>query len=173
VVTVQLATVLLVGLPLLALTQPFVSPLYGTTLLVLVFALLGIVFWRRATNLQEHVRAGVEVIIETLGRQSGTASEPSLAEIHPLLPGLGPVSPIRLDGSSPAVGKTLAQINLRALTGASVIAIMRGAESPRNTGQETLRERDVLALAGTHEAIQAATLMLCGGAHDAKRLEQI
>jgi CPA2 family monovalent cation:H+ antiporter-2 len=162
VVTVQLATLLLVGIPLLALTQPFLSPLYGTTLLVVGCVLLGIAFWRRATNLQEHVQAGVEVIIEALGRQSGVASEPSLHEIYPLLPGLGPVTPIRLESASPAVGKTLAQINLRALSGASVIAIVRGFESPRNFGQEELRQGDILALAGTREAIEAATVMLCG-----------
>ena len=162
VVTLQLAVLLLVGVPMLALTQPFVPPLYGITLLVLVLGLLGISFWRGATNLQEHVQAGVQVIIEALGRQSGKAKEPSLEQVHPLVLGLGPVTPVRLDADSPAVGSTLTQVNLRALSGASVITIMRGTEALKPTGREELREGDVLALAGTHEAIRTATVMLCG-----------
>jgi CPA2 family monovalent cation:H+ antiporter-2 len=163
VVTFQLATVLLVGIPMLALTQPFLSPLYGMSVLVLLLVLLGIAFWRRATNLQDHVQAGVEVIIEALGRQSGKARPPSLYEIHALLPGLGPVTPVRLDSRSPVVGATLTEINLRARSGASVIAILRGTESLPTTGREKLRGGDMLALAGTHDAIQAALLILCGG----------
>jgi monovalent cation:H+ antiporter-2, CPA2 family len=160
VVTLQLAVVLLVGIPLLALTQPFVSPLYGMAFLAVVLAFLGMGFWRTATNLQEHVQAGAQMIVESLGKQSGSAKEPTLDEVHPLLPGLGPLTPVQLVADSPAVGKTLAQLNLRALSGASVITILRGTEGLRPTGREELREGDVLALAGTHDSIRTASAML-------------
>jgi CPA2 family monovalent cation:H+ antiporter-2 len=69
---------------------------------------------------------------------------------------------VRLRAGSPAVGKTLADIDLRALTGASVITILRGTEGLRPTGREELRDGDVLALAGTHDSIRSATAILEG-----------
>lgn len=163
VVTLQLAVILLLGTPLLALTQPFVSPLYGIAFLAVVLGALGIGFWRSATNLQEHVQAGAEMIVEVLAKQSGSAKEKTLDEVHPLLPGFGPLTPMQLGADSPAVGKTLAQLNLRALSGASVITIIRGTGGLKPTGREELREGDVLALAGTHDAIRAAAAMLRPG----------
>ena len=59
------------------------------------------------------------------------------------------------------MGRTLAELNLRGMTGATVLAIQRdegGAVVP--TAQEVLRAGDVLALAGTHEAIGAARAVL-------------
>jgi monovalent cation:H+ antiporter-2, CPA2 family len=152
--------VLLVGIPVLAVTQPFVSARYGVPFLAAVLVVLGVALWRGATNLQEHVQAGAQVIVEALGNQSGTAREPTLDEVQALLPGFGPLTPVRLGADSLAVGKTLAQINLRAVSGASVVTILRGTEGLKPTGREELHEGDVLALAGTHDAIAAAKAIL-------------
>src|SRR5436309_11423723 len=54
VVTFQLAGVLLVGLPLLALTQPFLPGPSGALVLALVMLMLGVAFWRSATRSEEH-----------------------------------------------------------------------------------------------------------------------
>lgn len=164
VVTLQLAGVLLVGMPLLALTQPFLPLLPGVALLVVVLALLGIGFWRSATNLQGHVRAGAQVVLDALAAQTRPAAPPpgrSIADMHQLLPGLGTLAAVRLEAESPAVGKTLAQLKLRGRTGATVLAVTRpagGVIVP--TAKERLQVGDVLALAGTHEAIAAATAAL-------------
>ena len=48
VVTLQLAIVLLVGVPLVAITQPFVPPLRGAAVLLFLLALLAFAFWRNA-----------------------------------------------------------------------------------------------------------------------------
>ncbi|MBX3226055.1 MAG: cation:proton antiporter [Labilithrix sp.] len=159
VVTLQLGVVLLVGFPLLAVTQPFISARYSGVVLALVLGVLAIGFWRGATNLHDHVQAGAQLIVEALGRQA-FASGPSLHEVHELLPGLGAVTPVRLTPNSPAIGKSLTEINLRALSGASVITIMRNGEGLAITGREPLQAGDVLALAGTQEAIEAAKAML-------------
>jgi CPA2 family monovalent cation:H+ antiporter-2 len=59
------------------------------------------------------------------------------------------------------VGKTLAQLNLRGLTGATVLAIHRGGgDVSVPTAGEVLRAGDVLALAGTHAAVEAAKGLL-------------
>lgn len=161
VVTFQLAAVLLVGTPLLAFTQPFLPGIPGAALLALVVVVLGLAFWRSATNLQGHVRAGAEVILEALAAQSRSratsAAGDSLEEVHQLLPGLGTLTAVRLDPGSTAVGRTLAQLNLRGRTGATVLAITRSAGGVTvPTAAERLQVGDILALAGTHDAIEAA-----------------
>ncbi len=172
VVTFQLAGVLLVGLPLVALTQPFLPGIAGAAVLALVVILLGVTFWRSATNLQGHVRAGAEVVLEALvahARPRATPTEPdTLEQIHELLPGLGALAAIRLDPGSAAIGKTLAQINLRGRTGATVLAVTRTAGGVLvPSAKELLREGDVLAVAGTHDAIEAAkTLIMDSGQED-------
>ena len=167
VVTFQLAGVLLVGLPLLALTQPFLPGPSGALVLALVMVMLGVAFWRSATNLQGHVRAGAEVVLEALAAQSRPRSTATttdtLEQVHQLLPGLGALAAVRLDQGSVVIGRTLAQVNLRGLTGATVLAITRadgGVLVP--TAGERLRVGDVLAVAGTHEAIEAAKSALVG-----------
>jgi CPA2 family monovalent cation:H+ antiporter-2 len=160
VVALQLAIVIVVGGPLLALTQPFVPILYQAGVVLLALCALAFVFWRRASDLEAHVQAGAQVVVEVLARQ-GRQDEPSLEDVQPLLPGLGGVTPVRLAPGSAAVGQALAELDLRARTGASVIAITRaegGLVAP--TGREELRAEDVLALAGSREAIQAARAAL-------------
>jgi monovalent cation:H+ antiporter-2, CPA2 family len=161
VVTLQLAIVLFAGIPLLALTQPFVAPWYGAGFLAAVLAVLAVSVWRGATNLHEHVQAGAQMIVEILGKQSASANDPTLEDVQALLPGLGELASVKLAADTVAIGKTLAQINLRALSGASVITILRGNEGLKPTGREELKEGDVLALAGTRDAIEAAKALLC------------
>jgi len=169
IVTFQLASVLLVGLPLLALTQPFLPGALGALVLAVLMVGLSVAFWRSATNLQGHVRAGAEVVLEALAAQSRSRPTPTatdtLEQVHQLLPGLGALAAVPLDPGSAVIGRTLAQVNLRGRTGATVLAITRvdgGVLVP--TAKERLRVGDVLAVAGTHEAIEAAKAALLGRA---------
>jgi len=165
VITFEIAIVLLVGAPIVVLTRPFLFGGQGGLLLLAMIVILGIAFWRSATNLQGHVRAGSEVVVAALAKQSRSRGESSpqkeLTQIEKLLPGLGTLSAVPLPASSPAVGKTLAELNLRALTGASVLAITR-AEGPiiAPTAHEILLAGDILALTGTQVAIEAAQQQL-------------
>jgi CPA2 family monovalent cation:H+ antiporter-2 len=164
-VTLELVIVIIVGAPLLVLTRPFLPGAQGGALIVLFIGVLGVAFWRSATNLQGHVRAGAEVIVDVLAKQSqgrGSESrEDNLKQIEQLLPGLGALTAVRLESSSPAVGRTLAELNLRALTGASVLAITREAGNVvAPAAGEILRAGDVLALTGTQDAIETARTLL-------------
>lgn len=174
VVTLQLASVLLVGTPLLALTQPFLPGVPGAAVLALAVILLGVGFWRRAASLQGHVRAGAQVVLEALAKRSHRPATPvaddTLQQVERLLPGLGALRAVRLDPGSAAIGKTLAQLNLRGRTGATVLALTRtegGILVP--TAQEMLQAGDVLALAGTHDAIEAAAETLRGALRRTER----
>ena len=69
--------------------------------------------------------------------------------------------PVRLNPNCAGVGKTLAELNLRGQTGATVLAIVRGEEGILiPTAREVLKDGDVLALAGAHECIEAAKALL-------------
>ncbi|MBK7863712.1 MAG: cation:proton antiporter [Archangiaceae bacterium] len=158
-VALQLACLLAVGIPLVAVTQPFLPGFQGALLLLVLTVIVGFGFWRSATNLEGHVRAGAQAIVEALARQTHQKDE--LAELHALLPGLGEPVPVRLAAQSSGVGKSLAELNLRGETGATVLAIRRGdTDVVVPTAKEVLREGDVLALGGTHEAIDAARALL-------------
>jgi len=164
-VTLQVVTVLLIGVPVVAITQPFIRGATGPLVILALLIALGVAFWRGATNLHGHVRAGAEVIVAALAAQSHSkepgAEAHALDDVPKLLPGLGEPVSVRLEEASPAVGRTLAQLNLRGLTGATVLAIQRGDESVSvPTAQEVLRFGDVLALTGTHEAVEAAKGLL-------------
>jgi len=170
VVTLQLAIVLLVGIPLLAVTQPFVPPLRSAGVVIAILVVLGIGFWRSAMNLQGHARAGAELIVAVLAQQMAK-EEPGqdavtgsgLDRVHQMLPGLGEPIVVRLTEASPAINRTLAQLNLRGLTGATVLAIMRAGEPVVvPTGREILRAGDRLALAGAEDSVAAAVEMLNG-----------
>jgi CPA2 family monovalent cation:H+ antiporter-2 len=169
VVTLQLGIVLVAGLPLLAVTQPILGGVVGPSLFALLLLILGIAFWRGATNLHGHVRAGAQTIVEAILTQAHKGASLALppvapgplSEVHRLLPGLGEPIPFQIQRSSPAIGKSLADLNLRGITGATVLAITRGEQGLLiPTAQEVLQEGDILALAGSHDAIDGATRFL-------------
>jgi CPA2 family monovalent cation:H+ antiporter-2 len=164
VVSLQLATVLVVALPLLALLQPFLPPSASALGLALALGALALAFWRSTADLQGHVRAGTTAILEALATQGRAGRAPSSAALEPvsrLLPGLGEPEAMTLEASSGAVGRTLSELDLRGLTGATVLAITRGERAIAfPTAQERLEAGDVLALAGSSDAVAAAKALL-------------
>jgi CPA2 family monovalent cation:H+ antiporter-2 len=166
VVAVQIAVVLMAGIPLVAVTQPFLPQYQGAILILTVLALLGWVFWRTATNLQGHMRAGAEMMAEALGPRHRGAEAETLEQVQHLLPGLGTLVPVRVSAGSVAAGATLAELNLRGRTGATAVALSREGEQAivLPTAETQLREGDLLALSGTHDAIAQAQRLLAGAA---------
>jgi CPA2 family monovalent cation:H+ antiporter-2 len=165
IVTLQIAILLVAGVPLMAVTQPFLPRFEGMAILLLSLGLLAVALWRSATNLEGHVRAGAQVFLEHLAAQSGAeGSGPhpvAGAETRPDLPGLGSAQAIRLAPESLAVGQTLRQLDLRGLTGATVIAIDRQpADVVYPTAEETLRAGDALVVTGAAAAVDAARELL-------------
>jgi monovalent cation:H+ antiporter-2, CPA2 family len=127
-----------------------------------VVVVLSLYLWRSAQNLQGHVRAGAEVVLELIARQ-GSAEEAELPGVEELLPGLGPITAVPLVAGSPAVGQTLAQLDLRAKTGATVVAIRRGQDRVVTpSGHERVQLGDVLALTGTTESVTQARKLIQG-----------
>ncbi len=154
IITFEIGIGLAVSLPLVAVTQPFVP---GGWLVVLV-GLIGLVAIARRSlrDFDGHVRAGSELLLELLSHPPSQATE-ELAQVETLLPGFGGVVSIQVGAASPAVGRTLAELDLRARTGATVLAIARGgAGMATPSPTEPLAAGDTLAMAGSDDAIAQA-----------------
>lgn len=162
----QLGATLLALLPVVALTQPFLpSGAPGAVLLGGALLVLGYGFWRSASQLQGHVRAGAQVIVEALAKQAepaaGAHPADALAAVRKMFPGLGEPVAVRIEPGSAAAGHTLSELALRGRTGATVLAISRSTGPVMvPAAGEVLQVGDVLALAGTQEAIAAARELL-------------
>src|SRR6185503_1173047 len=164
-VTSQLGVALVAGTVVLAVTQIFLPSYSGPLVLVLVLAGFAVAIWRSVRDLEGHVRAGAQAVVAALGRYARAGSPApgaeALADVNLLLPGLGEPVAIRIDPASTAVGQSLADLNLRGRSGATVLAISRDGESIAvPTAAERLQAGDVLALAGSRDAIESATALL-------------
>jgi CPA2 family monovalent cation:H+ antiporter-2 len=169
VTMLQIGTLLIVGVPIVAVTQPFIPRFPGFTLLAMMTIVLGIAFWKSALNLQEHARAGAEVIVAALTPQAASEDDEenlfkTMEHIAIMLPGLGEPVPVKITASSPGKDRSLAELNIRGKTGATILAITRrgetGAKVVVPSGKEVLRDGDILALAGTQDAVDAAAQLL-------------
>jgi CPA2 family monovalent cation:H+ antiporter-2 len=174
VLTLQLGVTLLAGVVVLVLTQGFLPAWAGPLVIAAVVVGFGVAIWRSAADLQEHVRAGAQAIVEVLAsqtrRDAGPADARPIVEISSILPGLGEPVALALGATSPCIGRTLAELDLRGRTGATILAITgRSAPVVVPTGAERLVAGDVLALTGTHEAIDAAKALLRGDREPADR----
>jgi CPA2 family monovalent cation:H+ antiporter-2 len=187
VLGLQLAIILILGAPLVAVTQPFLPPLQGAGVLAIAVVGLALAVWRSASNLQGHVRAGAQMIVQVLAKQATARATPEelaggergsghaaavsegdeaarLERISQVLPGLGFLSTVHLSAGHHAVGRTLSELDVRGRTGATVLAISRDAAGVSvPTGRETLRAGDILCMTGTHDAIDAARALLGSG----------
>jgi monovalent cation:H+ antiporter-2, CPA2 family len=163
-VTLELAILFAAGAPLVALSQPFLpAGVPFVAVLVAGLALLAIPLWRSARNLQGHVRAGTQVIVEALARQGRNEEERSeqMQTVRQLLPGIGETTRFEVLAEALCVGRSLKELDLRGLTGATVLAVERGSEGViLPSAGDPLREHDVLLLTGTQEAVGLARALL-------------
>jgi CPA2 family monovalent cation:H+ antiporter-2 len=169
VATLQYAMLLAAAMPLVAVLLPLAPQLPVVGLVVVLAAAAALAVWRSAARLYGHARAGAEVIAMALTqhdrtRLSNAELEKTMDHVAAMLPGLGDPEPVRLSANDPGVSRTLRELDLRASTGATVMAIMRseatGVTSVPVTAGVRLEAGDLLALAGTQEAIDAARALL-------------
>ena len=163
VIVVQIAVVIAVGIPVVAITQPFLPANQGAAVFAVLTLILFLALWRNAANLQGHARAGAQIIASALAHQmasTGETSEPDtkwLKLANTIVPGLGEPVAIRVAPQSLAAGRSLASLNLRGATGATVLAIRRGEEQiPNPLGREIIHAGDLLAVAGEQDALAVA-----------------
>ncbi|MEQ8768028.1 MAG: cation:proton antiporter [Planctomycetota bacterium] len=160
---IVLAVVLGVGSPMIAVLRPVTGTFYGFGLLAGVVLILLVRLWRRVGSFEDEYRTGAAEVAGILARQAA-GTENDGVDRPELLPGLDQIVGLGLPKGSWMVGKTLAEVNLRARTGATVVAIQRqGSQVVLPTGRETLMAGDVLAMTGTTSAIREAEQFLVNG----------
>jgi len=124
-----------------------------------------VITYRSIVDFDQHVRAGSEVLLELMRQPSDQPDQP-FAGVEGVLPGFDGTVSIKLPESAVAVGRSLAELDLRAKTGATVLAIARaGAGIATPSPTEPLCKDDVLAVAGSDEAIAAARALLGAREH--------
>jgi CPA2 family monovalent cation:H+ antiporter-2 len=161
VLTLEIALVIATGLPLVAVTLPFLPPFGAPGIIGVLLLILGLSFWRTATDLDSHARAGAELVAHMLARQGAKADAASFEVVRGMLPGLGTVVPLKVEGASEAVGRSLGELNLRGRTGATVVALSRdGEQKVFPEAGERLRPGDLIAVTGSETAVhRVADLM--------------
>ena len=94
-------------------------------------------------------------------RSESTPGSPFLNLDKILAAGLTEIFYVSEDSS--LIGKTMREINLRALTGATVIAIVRENQTINNPGgNEKIQSKDTLVLTGTHKSVDDAINFFAG-----------
>jgi CPA2 family monovalent cation:H+ antiporter-2 len=163
----QFGVLACVILALTAVIAPFLPRFVAPVVVVVALLPFAWFLWRAAQNLEGHLRAGAEIVAEAIARASPKPGVEPLEEVQELLPGLGDITMIGLKEGDPGVGHTLAELDVRSLTGANVIVLQRGARRiTMPNGDERLEAGDVLALTGSHDAIEAAGPLLSRAAAD-------
>jgi K+:H+ antiporter len=165
-ITLQLAVVMVVTVVILAVSQPFLPSYAGPLLFLGLLVSFGFALWKSASDLDSHVRAGSEAVVDAL--KSYALPEPTgefraITNVQDLMPGLGATVAVQLTATSKGAGRSLAELDLRGRTGATVLAIRRDGTPIVNPGAtERLRAGDILALTGTATALDAAQEALIG-----------
>lgn len=164
VAALQWVAILIVGLPLLALTQPLLHSWQAGAVLGLGLAVLAVGLWRHASDLQGHVQAGSELLAESLRQKLMKHEAPAVdspAQLPELLSGLGDPVSISLPMGCHGLGRSLAELKLRGVTGATVLALIRADGSVKlATADLRLEGGDTLVLAGSRAAVDAARDLL-------------
>ncbi|MGL1934226.1 MAG: cation:proton antiporter [Fibrobacterales bacterium] len=167
--SLHIIQIILISIPMIILIEPIAPTGSVSSIIALTLFGFGVAFWKRARNLDGHVKAGAQVIASALQNQLNLKGkdtdthQSSMDLVNKLLPGMGHPETVELKAESFAVDKSLSELNLRALTGALVMAISsQGKESALPTADTILRSGDVLVLSGSEEAIKSAHAMLHG-----------
>ena len=176
VVTFEVAILLLTALPVLAVTQPFLPPFRGALVLGGALSLLAVAAWRSAQNLEGHMRAGAELLVDAVRSRlpmEGATVEMQIETLEGsadrfttathMLPGIGAPKPFRVEAGHHAAGRTLDELEVRGRSGATVLGLARegvGIAAPEKG--ERLAVGDTLVLVGTEEAVAAAEVLLRG-----------
>jgi CPA2 family monovalent cation:H+ antiporter-2 len=164
-VTLQFGLLFFVVALLTVVTQPFAPHIPGIAVIFAAALVLVSAIWRTSKNLQGHAVAGGEVIVAALTRRLAEGKQSDVQDamqrMHTLLPGLGEPVALTVAAGSIADGQTLAELDMRGVSGATVLALLRGNEhvvSPR--GDLRLQGGDTIAVAGTHDAVDSVRSMV-------------
>ena len=140
---------------------PFLSITVVASVIIL-FVILSFTFTvlKKASIIQHEMESGTEKFFKTIYKQVEKDHEGSVELPKNIIPGVDEVRIVKVSRNSMCNGKTLVEFNLRVLTGATVIAIVRHKKKVYPISTEVLREGDVLTIVGGHTALEQAMELL-------------
>lgn len=162
-VMIRVLVVFGLGVPVAAVVQPLAGSASGGILLALILGATGVFVWKTAGSVTTELQSGALQIAIALARRSGSVQEATLTD-ESLLPGLDRVVSLPIPSTAHASGRTLGELDLRARSGATVIALIRGGRRILlPAGDTPISAGDTVALTGPPEAIERAQGLLLGG----------
>ena len=153
--TLQTSLLLMIWLPLMAGIKAFVNPILYTAVLIGGVGFSFYFLWRRAGQMEGEITNSGQKIIDVLSRHSYPEEAMDLK-----VAGFGNLNTVRVKNPE-VLGKTLIDVNLRAFTGATIVAIQRDGHVKMFPGpQEILVAGDIVHLSGEREARQRGKAFL-------------
>jgi CPA2 family monovalent cation:H+ antiporter-2 len=150
----RIAMVLMVGLPLLAVVQPFAPRGWSLAVASAVFLATVLLQWIKARGLAQDTVTGVEWLLAQV-------RDPWSNGGHAPAVGTGTLRSLRLGPHCPSLGRNLADLDLPGRAGVTVVALLRGGRTPLPLHPSPeLRVGDLLALAGSDHALDEAEHLL-------------
>lgn len=158
---IQLMVVMGVGIPLAAILKALAGlPVVGSLVTLAIFLAL-IQWWFVAGRWRTEIRSETERFVDYLADQLAEQS----VHVTPaaFFPDIEKMDGILIEDDGAAVGKTLAELNLRVHTGALVIAIHRDEKDVvMPTGSDVVRAGDLLMITGSATSLAKARSLLNG-----------
>jgi monovalent cation:H+ antiporter-2, CPA2 family len=149
---------------MLALTAPFLHSLDGVLVLIVAAVGLSLMAWQSAKQIQSHRREVSDFLGSLLSRHIRTpAAILRNEQFKDFGAKIDSLERVNVPENASTVGRTLGELNLRVLTGAAVISVVRGETGiPCPESTEVLRAGDRLTLAGASDALAAARQLIEG-----------
>ena len=158
---VHLAIALSLGAPAIAVMRPLIGGPYGIAVLALTLTTAAWLAWRAAGDVDQQLRSGTGRMVARLAAQAAPSADLSRSRA---VPPAGVMQVVSLVEGDAAVGCTLAEVDLRARTGATVVAIRRQPDAViLPSGREVLAAGDALDMVGTEDAFVRAAAVLRHG----------
>jgi len=156
---VPIAGTVVLGLYVLVLSSALLPPLKVLMVLLVLVGLVAWLLWRSFIKVYSKAQVA---LLETLAPQPQPDVGQTLAALPSLLREAG-LHTVSLGANSPAAGKLIRELQLRTLTGASIVGIERPGANLVNPGpDEELQAGDQLLLLGSRTQLDAARTVLGG-----------
>jgi CPA2 family monovalent cation:H+ antiporter-2 len=146
------------AIPPLLVIGSFNGFYYGLAAALTILAISAFAIYRQAGAIDYTIKSSAQSAVQYVDQK--IFSDPSDADnTRQISMAPNELLNVKIEKDSNAIGKNLAAMNLRAKTGATVIAIIRkDGETILPTGSEIIKESDILCIAGTrgatHDAIE-------------------
>lgn len=159
--TLSLSIVTAIGVPGTLLLGQVVGVTYVWPALFAVLALIGTIAWRKLRLLDDDIQSGGFLLVRAIADQGMPEAERE--SIGSPLAGFTNVREVVLKGGDFAIGKSLANLQLRSFTGASVVAMKHEGSVALPEPTAELALGDTLMLAGCAVDKDAAAEFLSQG----------